>query len=232
MTKPKVCVVIPVYNEAPFIANVLKKILQYPQVDIAVINDGSTDQTQEIVETFPQIFLQKHETNRGKGAALQTGFNFALEYGYSAVITMDGDGQHDPDEIPKFVQATEDLENVFVMGNRMEEKKTMPLVRWLTNRTMSGIVSFLSHTSISDTQCGYRLIGRKILEHIRLTTSKFDTESEILIQSCRLGFPVLQVPIETIYGEESSKIRVVSDTLRFVYLVLRYILKISPRIAK
>ena len=75
------------------------------------------------------------------------------------------------------------------------------------------------------------MIGQHILEKINLTTQNFDTESEILIQSCRLGFPLVEVPIETIYGTETSKIRIVSDTFRFICLVLRYIFRLSPRLS-
>lgn len=228
----KIAVVIPVYNEERFIAEVLKRLLQYPDLEIIVVDDGSTDQTLSILKTFPQIHLQKHAQNQGKGSALQTGFQFALDQGYAAVITMDGDAQHDPAEIPIFFQFKEDMENLFLMGNRMREKKSMPWIRWMTNRTMSGIVSWLAHAPISDSQCGYRRIGRNILAQIHLTTSRFDTESEILIQSCRLGFPVREVPIETIYGEETSKIRVISDTIRFIFLVLRYLIKPIPYKAK
>ncbi|MEK7483014.1 MAG: glycosyltransferase family 2 protein [Planctomycetota bacterium] len=228
----KIAVVIPIYNEERFIGDVLTRLLKYPEIDIILVNDGSTDQTLEVLKSFPQIHLRQHPQNQGKGAALQTAFHFACEQGYSAVVTMDGDGQHDPIEIPKFFQFQEEMENLFLIGNRMQEKKSMPLVRWITNVTMSGIVSWLAHAQISDSQCGYRRIGRNILNQIHLTTSRFDTESEILIQSCRLGFPVREVPIETIYGTETSKIRVISDTIRFIFLVLRYLIKPIPYTTK
>jgi glycosyltransferase involved in cell wall biosynthesis len=229
----KVCILIPVYNEERHIVPVLQKLQPYA-LDIILVNDGSTDQTKACISQALQtqtIHYLEHPENRGKGAALRTGFDFALQKGYSAVITMDGDGQHAPEEIPRFLEAGEktDFRTLFLIGNRMEEKKTMPLVRWLSNRTMSFLISFLAKASLSDTQCGYRLIGCQILEKMHLTTSKFDTETEILIQSCRLGFPLLQVPIQTIYGSETSKIRVVSDTVRFIYLVFRYLFSFSLR---
>ena len=215
----KVCVVIPTYNEAKTIANLIKKIRQQ-ELEVAVIDDGSQDNTSKIADDNGAIVL-RNENNEGKGASLIRGFHYALGRDFDAVITMDGDGQHLPSEIPYFIRLGEYSNSGILIGNRMFKRKNMPSVRVFTNNFMSRLISFVAGQSIPDTQCGFRLIKKEVLEKINLKTSKYETESEIIIQASRLGFNIESVPIKTIYNGEKSQINPVIDVLRFIKFMVR-----------
>jgi glycosyltransferase involved in cell wall biosynthesis len=215
----KTCVIIPTYNEAKKIGKLVTEIRQQG-LGIVVIDDGSRDNTSEIARNNGATVL-RNDINQGKGASLIMGFNYALSNGYDAVITMDGDGQHLPEDIPFFMRLAKYSESGILIGNRMQKTKTMPTIRFLTNKFMSWLLSCLAKQDIPDTQCGFRLIKKEVLEKVALATSKYETESEILIKSSRLGFKIESVPIKTIYGAEKSQINPFIDTLRFIRLMLR-----------
>jgi len=149
------------------------------------------------------------------------GFNYALANGYDAVITMDGDGQHLPEDIPYFMRLAKYSDSAIFIGNRMQRTKTMPFVRVVTNRFMSWLLSCLTKQRIPDSQCGFRLIKKEVLKSVTLVTSKYETESEILIKGSRLGFKIEAVPIKTIYRKEKSQINPLIDTVRFIRLIIR-----------
>ncbi len=215
----KACVVIPTYNEARAIANLVRKIKQQ-ELEVVVIDDGSYDNTFRIAEDSGAVVLH-NLNNEGKGASLIKGFSYALDKDFDAVITMDGDGQHLPEEIPYFVRLAQYSNSGIFIGNRMFKIKNMPSVRVITNKFMSWLISFVAKQRIPDTQCGFRLIKKEVLEKINLKTSKYETESEIIIKASRLGFKVESVPIKTIYNGEKSQINPVIDTLRFIKFIVR-----------
>ncbi len=215
----KACVVIPTYNEARAIANLVRKIKQQ-ELEVVVIDDGSYDNTFRIAEDSGAVVLH-NLNNEGKGASLIKGFSYALDKDFDAVITMDGDGQHLPEEIPYFVRLAQYSDSGIVIGNRMLKRKDMPLIRILTNKLMSWFISSLAKQKIPDTQCGFRLIKKEVLKKIDLRTRKYETESEIIIQAARLGFKIESVPIKTIYEGEKSQINPVIDTLRFIKFIVR-----------
>ncbi len=215
----KICVVIPSYNEANTIGSLVKKICQQG-LDALVIDDGSYDNTSGIAQECGAVVL-RNLNNEGKGASLIKGFHYVLSKDFDAVITMDGDGQHLPEEIPYFIRLAEYSDSGIIIGNRMSKGKNMPLVRILTNKLMSLFISFLTKQNIPDTQCGFRLIKKYVLEKIKLQTSKYEIESEIIIKASRLGFKIEHVPIKTIYKSERSKINPVIDTLRFIKFIAR-----------
>jgi len=215
----KICIVIPTYNEAKAIASIIRGIRQQ-ELEVVVIDDGSQDNTSEIAEENGAIVL-RNENNEGKGASLIKGFQYALGRDFDAVITMDGDGQHLPEEIPYFIRLAKYSDGGIFIGNRMFKKKNMPSVRVITNKLMSRFISFVAKQRIPDTQCGFRLIKKEVLEKINLKTSKYETESEIIIRVSRLGFKIESVPIKTIYDGEKSQINPVIDTLRFIKFIVR-----------
>jgi len=215
----KTCVIIPTYNEAKEIGRVVKEI-KLQNLDVIVIDDGSSDNTSQIARDYGAITL-RNEKNQGKGASLIKGFNYALTYDYDAVITMDGDGQHLPEDILYFMRLAKYSNSAIFIGNRMQKTKNMPLVRLITNRFMSWFLSCLAKQRIPDTQCGFRLIKKDVLKRVELVTSKYETESEILVRSSRLGFKIESVPIKTIYTQERSQINPFIDTLRFIRFIIR-----------
>jgi glycosyltransferase involved in cell wall biosynthesis len=215
----KICVLIPTYNEAQTIASIVKQI-RSQNLDILVIDDGSSDNTYQIARDSG-AFVLKNEQNQGKGISLIKGFDYILKNNFDAVITMDGDGQHLPDEIPSFMRLALSSDSGIIIGNRMLTRKNMPFVRVLTNKVMSWFISKVSKQKIPDTQCGFRLIKKEVLEKLLLNTSKYETESEILIKASRLGFKIESLPIKSIYIGKKSHINPFIDTLRFLNFILR-----------
>ena len=217
----KICVVIPTYNEAKTITDIIRGIRKQG-LDAVVIDDGSQDNTFEIATENGAVVL-RNKNNEGKGASLIKGFRYARDNDFDAVITMDGDGQHLPEEIPYFIRLAKYSNSGIFIGNRMFKTKMMPFVRVFTNRFMSWLISFMAGQSIPDTQCGFRLIKKEVLEKINFKTSKYETESEIIIKASRLGFKIESVPIKTIYKGEKSQVNPVIDTLRFIKFIVREI---------
>jgi glycosyltransferase involved in cell wall biosynthesis len=215
----KACVIIPTYNEARAIAGVVRGVRGL-NLEAVVIDDGSTDNTSGIARDCGAVVL-KNQRNEGKGACLVKGFNYALDNDYDAVLTMDGDGQHLPEDIAHFIRLAQDSENAVLLGNRMLKTKTMPWLRLLTNKFMSSLISKITGQDIPDSQCGFRLLKKEVLKKLRLKTRRYQTESEILIQSSRLGFKIKSIPIKTIYSGEKSRIKPFSDSLRFIRFIIR-----------
>jgi len=191
------------------------------KLDVLVIDDGSGDKTAHIAEEKAD-FLIRHKENMGKGVALREGIAFVLDKNYDAIIVMDADGQHDVSDLDNFLgPAQQDKEAAIITGNRMSNPKDMPWLRRLTNALMSGLISRLAKVDIPDTQCGFRLIKREVLEAIKLKSSNYEIESELLIQAARSGFKIISVPIKSLYRGEVSKINPIIDTIRFFRLIKR-----------
>ena len=217
----RVLVVIPSRDVAATIAGVVAGIREAePGADILVVNDGSTDATTEVARDAGAVVIE-HDRNRGKGAALRTGFRYAVENRFDAVVTMDGDGQHDPNDIPRFVEALGREGVDIVVGSRMHAVGDMPGIRIWTNRTTSNVVSSLAGQDIPDSQSGYRILSAAVLRDIvdSLVTTRYDTESEILIRAGRRGYGIDSIEIEAIYNDGVSYINPFVDTLRFLRLV-------------
>ena len=219
----RACVIIPAYNESKEIAGLIKDI-KTKVPDVLVVDDGSTDPTSQVASQAGAIVI-RNIVNQGKGACLKQGFKYALANNFDAVITMDGDGQHLPEDLLAFTRGAESSASAILVGNRMLETKDMPWLRIITNKFMSWVISILSKQKIPDTQCGFRLIRSAVLEKIELKTTKFETETEILIKASRLGFKIESVPIKTVYRGGKSQINPFVDTLRF----LRFIIKVGRR---
>lgn len=214
------CVLIPAFREQGRIGGVVGRA-RASGADVVVIDDGSPDACGAEAEAAGAIVL-RHPVNRGKGAALQTGFDYARREGYDVAITMDADGQHDPAEIPAFLEAYARTRIPVLIGNRMADAHDMPWVRRTTNRTMSRLLGRVMNQYIPDTQCGYRLYRCDILPLVATDTTGFAAESEVLLKLAERGVRMDSVRIRTIYGSERSKIRPCSDTLRFVGMLLRH----------
>ncbi len=234
----KVCVIIPVFNESAKIGGVIQQIRR-KDFEVVVIDDGSTDNTAIISRDNGAIVLKNPE-NQGKGYSLIRGLRYILEKDFDAVITMDGDGQHSPDDIPAFINKAQTSDAGIIIGNRMSNPSDMPPIRVLTNKFMSVLISKLVKQKIADTQCGFRLIKKQLLEDIKLnplacdshqsgnvktrtglTTKRFETESEILFQASLLGYRIESIPIKSIYQKEKSQINPFLDTIRFISFICR-----------
>ncbi len=216
---PRICAVIPAYNEAGRIGEVVRETLI--QVErVLVVDDGSADDTADAARSAgAEVII--HEKNRGKGAALSTGLARAGEEGFEAAVTLDADGQHNPAEIGRFIEAYVKSGADMVVGTRMSDRSTMPVVRSLTNLVTSVVISCLAGRRITDSQCGFRLIRLSTAGRMPLAAARYDTESEILVKAGRHGMLIKEVPISTIYRDEKSKINPLVDSWRFVRLALR-----------
>ena len=213
---------IPAFNEAGHIDRVIRGIARHiPLSNILVIDDGSSDSTASEAEATGVTVVSNPE-NLGKGATLLKGFDlFSRKEGIEAIFTLDADGQHDPAEMPSFIEAFRAKKADMVIGSRMADLEGMPALRRFTNRLTSAVISARAGTRIEDSQSGYRLVRLALMDRLHLVTRKFDLESEIIIKAARLGAVIVSVPIATIYGEEKSKIDPLVDTWRFLKLVFR-----------
>ena len=210
----KIAVVIPAHNEAQTIGSLVEAVgaLGY---DCIVIDDGSVDKTDAVAREAHAVVL-KTKAQSGKGSALKVGFDYVIKNGYEALIAMDGDGQHSPSDIAIFVACYQNTNADIISGNRMHNPQGMPMVRLVTNRFMSWLISLFCRRPIPDTQCGFRLIKTNVLRAIKLESSDFEIETEVLIKACKKGFKIATVDIQTIYRNEVSKIQPVRDTVRFI----------------
>jgi glycosyltransferase involved in cell wall biosynthesis len=216
----KVCCIIPAYQESNHIEQVVRTTKQYIDC-VYVIDDGSTDETGDLASKSGGIVV-RHPRNVGKGAALRTGFQKALRTGCDIVITLDGDGQHDPNLIPRFLRKMQQVKADVVVGSRYTTlADTMPFLRKLSNLMTSKLLRIFFRIPITDSQSGYRAFSRRILEWITVRDNGFAAETEILIDAKRVGGTFAEVPISTIYGEEESKIRASRDIARWLVTLFR-----------
>lgn len=217
----RICVIIPTYNESRAIAKLINQISKL-RLEVIIIDDGSTDDTVRIAAACGAKVLTNLK-NMGKGASLIKGYKFALARGFDAIISMDGDGQHSPDDLSAFMQKAQTSQSALIVGNRMGMTKGMPALRVITNFLMSKFISLIVKQHIPDTQCGFRLVKKELLARIDLSTSKYETESEVLIKAAHLGFKIESIPVETIYSGQKSQINPLIDTLRFLrFMVMEF----------
>jgi glycosyltransferase involved in cell wall biosynthesis len=198
----EIVALIPAYQEGPRIGAVVEAARVY--LPLIVIDDGSTDDTAEAAQAAGATVIRQLP-NAGKGAALRTGFGHALERGCAAVVTLDADGQHDPAEIPSFVDAFRARRPELVIGRRAFDE--MPAVRRLSN-TLGGLtLSAALGRNVPDNQSGFRLIGRVLMRSmLESDESGFEFEVEMIARAVALGLPIEWVPIRTIYAGEPSHI--------------------------
>ena len=214
MNWPAECVVvIPCLNESATIANLVQAVRSYLPT-VLVVDDGSTDATAHRASNAGAAVV-KHDRSLGKGAALQTAWNWAREQEFSWTLTMDGDGQHSPTDIPGFLKRAEQTAADLVVGNRMVDPRGMPWIRRAVNRWMSWRISALAGCDLPDSQSGFRLIRLDALPDLPTAIQHFEIESEVLLALARARRRIEFVPIQVIYKTEQSKIHPLVDTVRW-----------------
>lgn len=215
-------VVIPAYNEAATIRAIAEQVLQYG-LPLIVVDDGSSDETAAQLTGLPLTLL--HNThNQGKAASLWRGIGQALQQGAEAVITLDGDGQHDPVDIPRLVAAAQAYPNTLLIAARLHGREAAPTARRRANRIADFWISWAAGQWIHDSQSGFRLYPAALLRQLQPRAGQcygFVFESEVVIEGVRRGFGCLAVPIETIYrsGARASHFRPVVDITLIVRMV-------------
>lgn len=212
----KVVALIPAYNESERITGVITHTMHY--LPVLVVDDGSRDNTSEIARNLGARVIRQ-EPNQGKGAALLNGFRHAIEQGYDAILTLDADGQHDPDEIPLFLEAYANGADL-VIGKRDFSK--MPFPRNISNTIGTWSFSNALGQYCPDNQSGYRLHSRRLVEaSLSSKETNFEFEVEIIVTCVVSGFKLAWVPIKTIYAGEHSHIKPLRHIWHFYRIVHR-----------
>mgnify|MGYP001029211533 CR=1 FL=1 len=222
---PRWCIVIPCHNEERAIGGVLNGA-QRLGVPICVVDDGSTDATHKIVSRHPGVTLLRHDGRHGKGEALRTGLRAARQSGFEAVLTMDGDGQHQADDVPYMLAAAKRHPGSLVIGARMLDTERQLRARHLANRVADWGISWACARGIADTQSGQRWYPPAVLEMADTTTDGFAYEASLLIRACReAGVDVVSVPIPSRYGAQfrHSHFRPLLDVARITWATSRHL---------
>lgn len=216
-------VVIPAYNEAATIRDVVGRALSQ-RVRVIVVDDGSQDGTSEALGNLPVTVL-RNPRNLGKGASLQRGMELALQEGMTAVMTLDGDGQHEPEDIPSVIAAHRRDPRAIVIGSRLHDRHKIPRARYYANRVANFGISWAAGQCIPDSQSGFRLYPTEVICAIGMTRKRaagFVLESEVLIEAARRGIMIRSVPVAAIYGRHlrRSHFRQIKDIALIVRMVV------------
>lgn len=201
----KVCVVVPTYNNAGTIVAVLKDVLAYTS-QVIVVNDGSTDRTLELLRQFPEIRIVTYTGNQGKGYALRRGFKEALACGYDYAITIDSDGQHYADDLPRFLEQLDNHPKAIIIGSRNMDQASVPGKSSFGNRFSNFWFRVETGIRRNDTQSGYRLYPVKAMQHLRFFARKYEFEIEVIVRAAWAGIEVTEVPVKVFYPEKQKRV--------------------------
>lgn len=216
-------VVIPALDAEPYVGGVVESCRRtVPELEVVVVNDGSRDRTAEVAQDSGARILT-HSVNLGKGAALKTGFRYALDRCCDAVITLDADGQHLPSEIPRFIATYQDTNADLIIGSRSHLFHGMVGRRRAANRFSAWSISRTAGVAIDDSQSGFRLYSARLLRAIPIRAEGFAAESEVIVRAGRGGFRIVSIPIDLgfVNGISTSHYRPVLDTLRIAGVVAK-----------
>jgi glycosyltransferase involved in cell wall biosynthesis len=191
---------IPVYNEAKHLNEVLSEIRRFSP-DLLVVNDGSTDETGELLANEQNLAIITHERNRGYGAALISAFEYATAKGYDVLVTMDCDGQHEPSRVPVLLEAIHDAD--IVSGSRylrdFRQNTPVPEDRHRINRTVTAEINAHFGLAITDAFCGFKAYRREALAGLRITETGWGMPLQLWVQAARLGLRIKEVAIPRVY---------------------------------
>ena len=218
----KIVAVIPAYNEAATIREVAIRTLRLVP-EVIVVNDGSTDATAAALEGL-HVTVISNPVNYGKGASLWRGFALALADGADAVITLDGDAQHAPEDIPRLAEAARAHPDRIIIGARLWDREKVPPLRYFGNRFANFWIAWAAGFPVADSQSGFRLYPASVLREVQVfhgPNARFAFESEILIEAGRAGVRSAAVPIAALYPPKArpSHYRSIVDTARIARMI-------------
>ncbi len=218
----KSCALIPAYNEAVHIAAVVRGARAHVDA-VVVIDYGSTDGTAELAGAAG-AFCLRSEKNSGKGAALRLGMRYAIDAGFTHAVTLDGDGQHRPEDIAGLLGVAQETGAGLVIGARTFDRARMPPARYYSNTVGSRWASALVGCRIGDSQSGFRVYRLDQLRRIELRSRRYEVEMEALIKMARSGATIAHAPVQTIYDgrQPRSKMKPVRDTVRICFCSLAF----------
>lgn len=230
----RACILLPTYNNRDTLPDVIRRSLAQT-THVVVVNDGSTDDTLDLIRDFP-VQLVSYAKNRGKGYALRTGFRYAIEQGYDYVITLDTDGQHYPEDCGAFFEVLEQQSDVLLIGSRNLDQEHVPGKSSFGNRFSNFWFKVETGRTMPDTQSGFRLYPVHRYKGMRFFTRKYEFEIEIIVRSSWMGIDVLPVPVRVYYPKPEERVthfRPFKDFFRIsvlnTCLVLIAFLWIKPR---
>ncbi|MFH6965956.1 DUF2062 domain-containing protein [Flavobacterium sp. FlaQc-28] len=227
------CVIVPTYNNQKTLKKVLDSILDFTS-NVIIVNDGSTDQTNEILKQYHHLTQIHHPKNLGKGRALRNGFRKAIEQNFEYAITIDSDGQHFASDIPIFIAAIQEEPNSLLIGSRNMTQENVPKKSSFGNKFSNFWFKFETGIKLEDTQSGFRLYPLKLIPK-QFYTNKFEFEIEVIVRSAWKGIVVKNIPIQVLYdpAERVSHFRPFRDFTRIsilnTVLVINALLYIKPR---
>ena len=196
---------LPVYNEVDSVNAVLDQVLKYSP-HVLVVDDGSTDGTSELLDERRDIEVLRHDPNRGYGAALRTAFDYASEHGFGTLVTIDCDGQHEPQRIPGFVAACEGSDAHIVSGSRylkhFQGDSAPPQDRRRVNERITAEINRRLDLTLTDAFCGFKAYDVDVLRHLRLTEDGYAMPLEVWVQAACQGLHIIELPVPLIYLDE------------------------------
>ncbi len=211
---------IPAYDAVSTLAPVIEEArLSLP---VVVVDDGSVDGTGELAARLGATVL-RHPQNRGKGAALKTGFAWAMENGLEGVVTLDADGQHLASEIPRFLEARRETGADLIIGSRRHLFGGMLPRRRLANTFSAWGITWASGVRVDDSQSGFRFYSTRLMREVALRSTGFDLESEVIVAAARRGLKIMTIPIDLgfVDGLSTSHYRPLADSIRIAWTVFK-----------
>ncbi len=212
-------IIIPAYNEAERIGEVIDGVKRFAK-NILVVDDGSKDRTSEVAEKAG-VKVLRHRLNLGKGAAMKTGVEAAIDLGAEAIILLDADGQHDPKHLPEFLKQLEQGSEI-VFGSR-NLSYGVPLIRYLGNKFGSVLISLIFGIYQSDLLCGYIAFTKKAYQKIRWDSSRYGVETEIVARTGKNKLKYTEIPIETIYKDKYKGVTIF-DAMSVLFNIPRWLI--------
>lgn len=202
MLAARCCIIVPTYNNAPFLPDLLQRLVALSP-HVIIVNDGSTDGTSEILAPYENRFMViHHDQNSGKGMALQNGFETAIEKGYKYAVTIDSDGQHNLNDLPTFLDKIEAEPGSMIVGARNMDQESVPGKSSFGNRFSNFWYLVETFVKLPDTQSGYRLYPLEPVSKMNFFTRRFEFEIEVLVRLAWEGVPVTSVPVSVVYQKE------------------------------
>lgn len=205
LNQHKVFVVLPAWNESSVLESVAQEIHDAGYNNIIIVDDGSEDNTYEIAQSLPHAFAFRHHLNRGKGAATKTGIEAAKLLNADIIVTMDSDGQHDPNDIPKLIQPIVDGKCDVVLGTRLKDHTGMPWHKVLANWVGNALTWYLYGLWVSDSQSGFRAYSHQAASLIDTRSDRYDYESEVIHEIRRHRLRFTEVPVSVRYTTYSMR---------------------------
>lgn len=228
------CVIVPTYNNCRTIGEVLKRILSVTK-DVVVVNDGSTENTIDILQTFTLLHVISYPDNRGKGYALRKGFSYALDCGYDYAVTIDADGQHRPEDIILFVNEIRNDPDCLIIGTRNLDQQNLSRGSSFANRFSNFWFRFITGVKMPDTQSGFRMYPIHMLKDMKFFTTRYEFEMEVVVRAAWKEIPIKSLPIDVYYPERTKRVshfRPFRDFMRItllnIVLVIIALLYIKP----